>query len=281
MAGKQSRSPKVLRVQLGRELRALRDNVGLSREDLADRFGWHATKVSRIEQGQATVAADEVNNLLDLFEASEETAERVRKLGQEARKRGSYGKVPDWARGYIGMESDADRLRVYDAELVSGLLQTERYAKAVIATSVVVAPAEIDRTVGNRIKRHELLTRENAPEIHVIFGEAALYRQVGGPDVLQEQLRHLKDVASLPNVTLQVLSFAAGEHAALGTGFTLLDLYDVGATYVYLEDLTSSDFWDKRAHTDVYELVFSRLGVAALSERETLAALDAAIARLS
>ncbi|GAA4889871.1 helix-turn-helix transcriptional regulator [Saccharopolyspora cebuensis] len=276
-----ARSPKVVRVQLGRELRALREVAGLSREELAERFGWHASKVSRIEQGHATVAADELTNLLALFGPPEDAVERIRRLGQEARKRGTYGKVPDWARGYIGMEADADRLRIYEAELVHGLLQTESYAKAVLSTSVVVAPADIDRSVQNRMQRAELLTRENALEAHFVLGEAALHREVGGRAVLLDQLHHLRKIAALPNVTFQVLTFAAGEHASLGTGFTLLDLFDIGATYVYLEDLTSSDFWDKRSHTDVYEMVFSRLCASALGERETLAVLDKAIARLS
>ena len=80
-------------------------------------------------------------------------------------------------------------------------------------------------------------------------------------------------MAALPNVTMQVLPFSSGEHTALGTGFTLLDLFDVEATYVYLEHLTSSDFWDKQSHTDVYELAFNRLSIAALGERETIAFL--------
>lgn len=272
--------PKVLRLQLGRELRALREGRDLTREELATRFSWHASKVSRIEQGQATLTVDEIDRYLRELTPETEVADRIRQLSQEARKRGSYGKVQDWARGFIGMETDADRLRMYDAELVHGLFQTEAYARAVLSTSVVVGPAEVDRAARNRVARQQLLTRQNPPEVHAVFGEAALYRQIGGTTVLNGQLDHLRTVAALPNVTLQILSFAAGEHAALGTGFSLLDIYDVSATYVYLEDLTSSDFWDKASHTDAYELAFSRLCTAALSERETLSAIETAQARL-
>ncbi|WP_433871090.1 DUF5753 domain-containing protein [Saccharopolyspora sp. CA-218241] len=155
----------------------------------------------------------------------------------------------------------------------------DQFDGAVLSTSVVVAPAEMDRSVHNRLARSEILNR--AAAVHVVLGEAALWREVGGPSVLLNQVEALREAASRPNVTLQVLTFAAGEHASLETGFTLLDLDEAGATYAYLEDLTSSDFWDKRSHTDVYELVFSRLCASALGEREALAVLDKAIARLS
>src|SRR5690606_31549364 len=117
-------------------------------------------------------------------------------------------------------------------------------ARAILSTSVTVAPADIDRLVQNRAQRREILTREDPPQVDVVLGEAALRRQVGGRKVLRAQLEHLRTVAALPNVTMQVLPFSSGEHAALDTSFTLLYLKEVNATYVYLEDLTSADFWD-------------------------------------
>lgn len=271
---KKAPGPKVLRLQLGRELRDLRENAELKREELASRFGWHATKVSRLEQGQATLSPDEIDNLLRELAPEQEVADRVHQLAQEARKRGSYGKVQDWARGYIGMEADADRLRMYESELINGLFQTEDYARAILSTSVVLGAAEIEQVVRNRLARQSLLTQERAPELHLILGEACIRRRVGGKETMLGQIHRLREAATLPNITIQVLPFAEGEHAALGANFTLLDLYEVAATYVYLEDLTSSDFWDKHSHTDVYELVFNRLSIAALSERETIAMFD-------
>lgn len=273
-----SPSPKVLRLQLGRELRKLREAAGLtSREQVAEPLGWDVSKVSRVESGQGTLTANDLDRLLTLFRADEEDAVAVRRLGESARKRGSYGKVPDWAKGYVGMESDADALRIYYGELMPGPLQLDAYARAILSTSVTVPPADIDRLVKSRALRREILMREDPPRVEIVLGEAALRRQVGGREVLHAQLEHLRSLAVLPHITLQVLPFTSGEHAALETPFTLLYLTDVQATYVYLEDLTSSDFWDRDPHVSVYELVFGRLQIAALGERETLAVLDRAI----
>ncbi|MEU5845236.1 helix-turn-helix domain-containing protein [Saccharopolyspora shandongensis] len=274
--------PKVLRLQLGRELRRLREAAGIdSREAVATPLGWDVSKVSRVELGQSTVSADEIEQLLKLFGTAREDGERVRKLGEAARKRGTYGKVPDWAKGYIGMESDADALKIYYGELIPGPLQIDSYARAILSTSVTVAAADIDRLVQSRARRREILVRDDSPTVEVVLGEAVLRRHVGGPAVLRDQLKHLREMAELPHVTLQVLQFSSGEHAALETPFTLLYLREVGATYVYLEDLTSADFWDRAPHVPVYEMVFDRLQIAALGKRETLATLDRAIADLA
>jgi hypothetical protein len=221
----------------------------------------------------------ELDQLLRLFSAEPGDAERIRSLGQEARKRGSFGKVPDWSRQYLGLESDADALMIWDAELVPGLVQTEDYARAIVSTSVVVAPADVDQTVKARIRRQSLVTRAAPPQLNIILGEAALRREIGGPKILRAQLEHLRNLATLPHVTLQVLPFSSGEHAALGTSFTLLrlDLEDVTFTYAYLEDLTRADCLDGHQHVQVYEMVIERLRIAAMGQRETLEALDRAI----
>ncbi|GAB3692651.1 helix-turn-helix domain-containing protein [Saccharopolyspora tripterygii] len=274
--------PKVLRLQLGRELRRLREQAGVtSRDAVATPLGWDVSKVSRVELGQSTVTLKEIDQLLELYGAPKDDSAHVRSLGEAARKRGSYGKVPDWAKGYIGMEADADILKIYYGELVPGPLQTDDYARAILSTSVTVAAADIDRLVQTRARRREIIAQDDPPEVQIVLGEAALRRQVGGPDVLRAQLDHLREIAKLPHVTLQVLPFSSGEHAALETPFTLLYLTEVDATYVYLEDLTSADFWDRAPHVPVYEMVFDRLQIAALGKRETLSALDRAIQDLA
>ncbi|MEU6130612.1 helix-turn-helix transcriptional regulator [Saccharopolyspora sp. NPDC047091] len=275
-------SPAVCRLLLGRELRQLRDAAGVTRDELGKRTGWTGSKVSRVEQGQATLQVTEVDKLLTLFNVKDADSDRVRALAQQARKRGSFGKVPDWSRQYLGLESDADTLTIWDAELIPGLVQTESYARAVVSTSVVVATADIDQTVKARLRRQHLVTRPEPPQLNIILGEAALRREIGGPAVLREQLLHLRTIATLPHVTLQVLPFKSGEHAALGTSFTLLrlNLEGVAFTYAYLEDLTRADCLDGDQHVQVYELVAERLRIAALGQRETLETLDRAIREL-
>ncbi|MFR9728655.1 helix-turn-helix domain-containing protein [Saccharopolyspora sp. MS10] len=275
-------SPAVCRLLLGRELRQLRDAAGVTREELGKRTGWTGSKISRIEQGQATLQTAEINELLSLFDLASADVDRVHDLAHQARKRGSFGKVPDWTRQYLGLEYDADALTMWDAELVPGLVQTEEYARAVVSTSVVVATADIEQTVKARLRRQQVINRPNPPQISIILGEAALRREIGGPVVLRDQLTQLRDVAILPHVTLQILPFRSGEHAALGTSFSLLrmQLEDAAFTYAYLEDLTRADCLDGPQHVKVYELVAERLQIAALGQRETLGLLDRAISEL-
>ncbi|RNL86486.1 helix-turn-helix domain-containing protein [Halostreptopolyspora alba] len=273
--------PQVLRVQLGRELRRLREAAGItSREEVAKVLGSNANKVSKIEQGQGTLTAAEVTKLLKLFKVTGDEAKRIQDLATAARKRGSYGKVPAFGRGYVGMEADASSLRIFYEELIPGLLQTEAYARALYATSVTVAQADVDRLVQTRLSRRAVLNQDGPPSLNVVLGEAALRRHVGGKEVLLEQLEHLETMSQMSNVTLQVLPFTSGEHAALGTSFILLRVNEVEAEYVYLEDLTSGDFWDRPQHTNVYQLVFNRLQIAALGERETIALISNAVREL-
>lgn len=129
--------------------------------------------------------------------------------------------------------------------------------------------------------RAAILHRDRPPNVSLILGEGALHRAVGGRAALREQLSHLHKLAQLPHIDLQILHYDSGEHAAMGVGFTLLHLREVESTYVYLEDLTGSDFWDRPQHTGVYELVFNKLQVAALGTRESMLLIERRINELS
>ncbi|MEU0236550.1 helix-turn-helix transcriptional regulator [Nocardiopsis sp. NPDC006198] len=266
--------PRVLRLQLGREIRRLREGADLTRDDLARALACSASKVSKIESGFSTVTSTETSKLVKLFRLSADEAATFRDLAASARKRGSYGKVLDFARGYVSVEADASALKIFYEELIPALFQTPAYAAAVCSTSVTIAPADIERVVGGRLQRASILVQASPPNVALVLGEGALHRAVGGLSVLEEQLRHLRDIAQQPHIDLQILPYSSGEHAAMGTGFTLLNLDEVEATYVYLEDLTSSDFWDRPQHTGVYELVFNKLQVAALGKRESILLIE-------
>jgi transcriptional regulator with XRE-family HTH domain len=272
-------SPAVCRVMAGRAIRAARLAADVPREKIAQALGNAVNRVSRIEQGHGTLSVDEVEKILALLKPSTEDADRIRLLAAQARKRGSFGKVPNWARQFLGLETEASSLKIWQEVLIPGPLQTEAYATAVVATSPVVATADVTSTVEARMRRRELLTRANPPEIHIVLGEAALRQVIGGPDVHREQIERLIEVAQYSHLTLQILPFSAGEHAALGTSFELLelDLEDNYATYVYLEDLTNADCRDGDSHVRAYKLIFDRLRVNALGERETLATLERAL----
>ncbi|SDP83245.1 Helix-turn-helix domain-containing protein [Actinopolyspora xinjiangensis] len=265
--------PTMHRIQLGMELEQLRTQAGREREEVAERLGWYPTKVGKVETGAATLSAAEVEVLLGYFEADETTAERVRQLGKEARRRGSYGKVSDWARSYVGMEAGASEILLFAEELIPGLLQTEDYARAVAEASVVTKRTDIDQLVKRRVERREKLYSAAPPRLSVVLGEAALRRRIGGAEVMHEQLDLLRELAELQHVTLQVLPFSTGSHASLGTSFTILRLHNNRKHTVYVEDITSADYLDRPHHLETYNLVYERLRMDALGLHESQSVL--------
>ena len=173
--------------------------------------------------------------------------------------------VPRWFESYIGLEKAASVIRTYEVQFVHGLLQTEDYARAVIMISNAHAPAEeIDRRVSVRIGRQQLLTQPDAPEVWAVLDEAVLRRFPAGPAVMRAQLEHLLQVTDLPNVTLQIVPFDAGPHAAAGGPFTILrfpepDLSDV----VYLEQLNSALYLDQPDDVANYLAIMDQLCIQA------------------
>ena len=165
-----------------------------------------------------------------------------------------YGDVlPQWFRTYVDLESAATLIRTYEGQFVPGLLQTDDYMRAVIHDASLESSEEVGRRVRLRMARQTLLTREHPPRLWAVVDEAALRRPVGGREVMRGQLERLLDATKLPNVTLQILPFAAGAHSAMVGAFSILrfadrELPDV----VYLEHLTNAIYLDKRAEVERY-----------------------------
>ncbi|MPZ65141.1 MAG: helix-turn-helix domain-containing protein [Pseudonocardiaceae bacterium] len=268
-----SSSPPVSRLQLGRELRRLRDAAGCSRDDAAAELECGTSKISKVETGKAALRAGEVKVLLDRYGVTER--DDVLRLARDARKRSAY-RVPDWAKTFVGMEADAAEIRTYEAELVPGLLQTAEYARVVTrAADPNRDPREVERLVSARAERQQRLSDDDPPLLWAIVSEAVIRRVVDGRDVMQRQLKHLVTVASRPNVTIQVLPFAAGAHAAMGSSFVYLRLADPpDAETVYLEDLTSSDYVNSPTHVAGYYEVFGMLAQTALDPDKSAALIE-------
>jgi uncharacterized protein DUF5753 len=144
----------------------------------------------------------------------------------------------------------------------------------VLSTSVIVPPADVEQMATNREHRAERL-RSGAPLLWVVLGEEALRRTVGGRQIQRGQLLRLRELAELPNVTVQVMPLSGGAHAALGMSFHLLDLGQ--SQTVYIEGLTSSDYLVRPQHIQAYNLAFDRLRVASLGDRESLAIINTLI----
>jgi transcriptional regulator with XRE-family HTH domain len=258
--------PTVLRILLGAQLRQLREASGITREDAGYAIRASDSKISRLELGRVGFKERDVSDLLTLYGVTEERERGpLLALAAQANAPGWWHRysdvLPAWFEVYVGLEEAAERIRAYEVQFVPGLLQTEDYARAVTGLGHVDAsPSEIEQRVALRMQRRELLTVPDPPHLWAVVDEAALRRPLGGTEAMRGQLRHLIDVTTLPNVTLQVVPFDHGGHAAAGGAFSILrfaepDLPDV----VYLEQLTSALYLDKREELDRYLAVMERL----------------------
>jgi hypothetical protein len=265
-----SGGPTVLRMLLGAHLRRLREAQGVSREDAGWEIRASESKISRMELGRVGFKERDVADLLTLY-GLDDDHERARllALARDANTPGwwhRYGDVlPGWFQSYLGLEAAVALIRTYEVQFVPGLLQTRDYARAVVLLGHGKArPEETERRVNLRMARQRLLTRPDAPQLWVVVDEAALRRPIGGPTVMRAQIEALIEATKLPNVRLQVIPFQAGGHAAAGGSFTILrfpdrDLPDV----VYIEQLTSALYLDKRDDVETYAVAMERLCVEA------------------
>ncbi|MGH3875343.1 MAG: helix-turn-helix domain-containing protein [Pseudonocardiaceae bacterium] len=273
----QDPGPVVQRIMLGGELRTLREAAKISTQDVATALDWYRAKVSKVETGTVRVTAAALSDLLKLYNADETTIERVQRLGEEARRKTSPARVPDWAKQYVNLEANATEIKLFYADFIPGMLQTRDYARAQLSVSVVVPPADVEQMAISREHRAQHL-RSGAPLLWVVLGEEALRRTVGSRQVQRGQLLRLRKLAELPNVTVQVMPLSGGAHTALGMSFVLLDLGR--SRTVYIEGLTSSDYHVRPHHIQTYSLAFDRLRVASLGDRESLTIINTLIDEL-
>jgi transcriptional regulator with XRE-family HTH domain len=267
--------PTVLKILLGAQLRRLRDLAGVSRDEAGYHIRASGSKISRLELGRVSFKERDVADLLELYGVVGEQKDQLLQLTHEANATPWWQKyrevVPDWFQVYVGLEEAAALIRIYEVQFVPGLLQTEDYARAVVMQgSPNLLPEEIDSRVAVRMGRQKLFSRENPARLWAIVDEAALRRPIGSRDVLAGQINRLIDATSEPNITLQVMPFKHGGHAAEGGAFTIMrfpeaDLPDM----VYMEYLTGAHYIDKPDDVELYAAVMERLSVAGTSPEKT------------
>jgi len=262
--------PTVLRILLGAQLRRLRESKGITREDAGWEIRASGSKISRMELGRVSFKERDVADLLSMY-GVQDTAEReaLLRLARQANNPGwwhHYGDIlPPWFQSYLGLEAAASLIRTYEIQFVPGLLQTPEYARAVILLGHAGATAdEIDRRVELRRQRQQILDRIEPPQLWAVIDEAVLRRPIGGADVMQAQIQALIEAAKKPNVRLQIIPFHAGGHAAAGGPFAILrfpepELPDV----VYVEQLTSAIYLEKRDDVDHYAIAMERVCIDA------------------
>ena len=251
--------PTVLRILLGSQLRMLREVRGITREEAGYAIRASGSKISRMELGRVSFKERDVTDLLKLYGVDEDETATLVQLAIQANSPGWWHKysdvLPDWFGVYV-----------------PGLLQTADYARAVVRLGQPgAAPGEIERRISLRMGRQELLTKPGGPRLWAIVDEAALRRPIGGTEVMRAQLVQLIQATEDPNVTLQVMPFRSGGHAAEAGAFTIMrfpepDLPDV----VYLEQLTSALYLDKRDDVEKYTEVMERLSVESESPERSV-----------
>jgi len=268
-SGAQS-GPTALRIILGAHLRRMRDAAGISRSDAGWEIRSSESKVSRMELGRVGFKERDVADLLKLYGLDDgEERERLLALAREANNPGwwhRFGDVlPSWFHSYLGLEAAAQLIRTYELQFVPGLLQTPEYVRAVVQLGRGLIPAEeVERRVSLRINRQEALTRPNPVRLWAVVDESVLRRPIGGSKAMRLQLEALIEATHLQNVTLQIMPFSSGGHAATGGAYSILrfpeqDLPDI----VYIEHLTSALYLDKLEDLDQYTATMEALCVAA------------------
>jgi transcriptional regulator with XRE-family HTH domain len=259
----------VRRRMLAANLRRLRIATGMTIHQVAAAIEVSTSKLSRIETGTVGASPRDVRDLLELYGIGGEQRDQLLRAAREAREKGwwhAYSDVLPSNSLYVGMEAAAARIRTYEALLVPGLLQTAAYARAAIRVlHPTLRPFEVDRWVELRQVRQALLARDNPPVVSAIVDEAVLRRPVGGRSVMREQLRRLVDDGARDAVTLRVLPFEAGEHAAMYGPFTILGFQDPDQPdVVYLENLARELCLERAEELLRYSEAFNRLQALAL-----------------
>jgi hypothetical protein len=257
---------------LGAELKRCREAAGLTQEIVGRHFEWHAAKVTRIETARVAVTARDVKDLLTLYGVQDEAyREALMALARMSRERTWWTDYRDIMRpgNFVGLEAEASTLLAWEPIVLPGLLQTEAYMRALMRTGRAQDPPhQVDRRVALRRKRQGRLLATNPLELVALVDESVVRRVVGGPDVMDEQLRHLIDTAQLPNVTLQIVPFDAGEHPFLGGSAALLEFRETThLDVVYLEGLAGDYYEEQHSEVARYRDEFGRLSAKALDPR--------------
>ncbi|MEW2620413.1 helix-turn-helix transcriptional regulator [Streptomyces sp. NPDC048106] len=277
-------APRALRMILGRRLAELRIRAGLGYAEAATAIGVSHSTIRRMEA--ATVARlrlADAEKLLQVYGMTDRREiDAFLRSVREANKRGwwhGYRDVmPDWCAAYLSLEQAADHIVGYGNQCVPGLLQTERYARALLRATHPHAPAEaVERRVAVHMRRQRLLARTEPPRVRVVMDETVLRRTVGGPAVMRAQIDHLVEIGRLPHVTVQLMPFAHGPHPATPAAachlfrFRARELPDT----VFVDGLLGAAHVDKPEHVDSYRQALDRLAAQAAPAARTETLLGA------
>ncbi|CAM5731558.1 helix-turn-helix domain-containing protein [Streptomyces hirsutus] len=267
-------NPTVRRRRLGQELRRLRELKGMTAEEVAERLLVSQSKISRLENGRRSISQRDVRDLCGVYEvADQRVVESLMQMAKDSRQQGwwhAFGDIPYSV--YIGLETDAESLRVYEPQIITGLLQTGAYAEAIIrGGSPEASEQENDKRVEVRLRRQSRITAETDPlRLWVVLDEASLRRVVGNRQVMREQLEHVMELSQQPHITVQVLPFEVGAHSGINGQYSILEFADAAdSSVVYIEGVTSDLYLEKPHDVQKYTVMYEHLRAQSLNVEQS------------
>ena len=277
-------SPTIRLRRLGFELRHLREQHKLTLEEASKRSGVPRTTLSKIENAESRrTRSRDLDALADLYQVSDEAREAFHQLYRESNERGWWYRYKELfgTSGLPAFEVEASLIRTYEAQVVPGLLQTSEYTRAVFTGTNAYAEAEIQRHVDARMERQSILARLYPPEYAAIIDEAALRRPAGTAEAMREQLQHLAHMATRPHISVHVLPFSAGMHAANLGGFQIMEFTDPSDPSIcFAEVPTAGLFLEEEAEIRRYDAIWREAHSAALTVAQSMKFIKEAITSL-
>ncbi len=261
--------------RLAGELRRLRTDANLTREEVSTRTGINEATLYRIESAKARPQTRTLMALLELYGVAEDHRAELQALARQSGEQNwlqSFPtELPEPYPTYISFEGEARALLNYECLFVPGLLQTEDYARAALQRGRPTGTREeVQRLVAARMSRQAVLTREPPLRLWVIVDEGALHRPVGGHTVMQAQLRRLAEAADLPQVTLQIVPYDVGGHPGMAGSFAILQFgADEAADVAYIESQAGDLFMESETDVARFSMIFDNLRALALPPDES------------
>lgn len=277
--------PTVARWQLGEALKAYRDAAGMEFSHGAKALGCSESKIRKIEEARIGISNGDLHLLLSTYGVTDPAVfDDLTEKARQGKERGywtGYGNLPTSVANFLGMETAAQVIRIFEPLVVHGLLQTPDYARALIDSTWLPGAGPTEQQVRLRLERQQLVLGDDPPELWVILDEAVIRRHIGGPEVMRAQLEHLVELGRHNHVSIQIIPFAhGGYHGTLGP-LTVLEFdEDFHSPICYVESQAGSMFLEKEADLRRSNVAFNHMSAAALSPAETVKLIRAAVKEL-
>jgi transcriptional regulator with XRE-family HTH domain len=268
-SGEQNIGPTARRMILGSQLRRLREEAGITRQQAGYNIRGSESKISRLELGRVGFKERDVTDLLTMYGVEDSTERQtfldmVKQSNEPGWWRRFGDTMPNWFTDLVGLEEAAARIQIWEPLYVSGLLQIEGYARAIFSHGrPEMADERVDQLVALRMRRQKMFSRPDAPRVWMVLDESVLYRPIGGLKVLKEQIEYLLEMSALPHVSVQVLPYSrsglSAEHAFSLLRFGEPELPNIA----YVEYLTGAHYIEKREEIEKYSRALDMLAVDA------------------